>query len=189
MTNASEQFDNILAGAKRGDDWAITTLYRELHPSLLRYLRSQAPKDGEDIASQVWVDAATALVRFSGDEAAFRRWFFTIAHRRLTDYRRREARRRVAIDPPERASAPDHLGPEAQALAASETEVALRRLAGLAPDQAEVVFLRVLAGFDVEDVAAVLGKTPGAVRVLQHRALRRLREQLTTEQTRGGVTQ
>jgi len=59
----------------------------------------------------------------------------------------------------------------------------------LAPDQAEVVFLRVLAGFDVEDVAAVLGKTPGAVRVLQHRALRRLREQLTTERTRGGVTQ
>jgi RNA polymerase sigma-70 factor (ECF subfamily) len=58
----------------------------------------------------------------------------------------------------------------------------------LAPDQAEVIFLRVLAGLDVEDVAAVLGKTPGAVRVLQHRALRRLREQLATELARG-VTQ
>ena len=189
MTTASEQFENVLACAKSGDDRAITTLYRELHPSLLRYLRSQAPKDGEDIASQVWVDVATALVRFSGDEAAFRRWFFTIAHRRLTDYRRREGRSRVAVNPPEGASAPYHLGPEMQAVAASETEVALRRLADLAPDQAEVVFLRVLAGFDVEDVAAVLGKTPGAVRVLQHRALRRLREQLTTERTRGGVTQ
>lgn len=73
-------------------------------------------------------------------------------------------------------------------LAASETEVALRRLTCLAPDQAEVIFLRVLAELDVEDVAAVLGKTPGAVRVLQHRALRRLREQLATELARG-VTQ
>ena len=188
MTSASGQFQSILAGAKRGEDWAITTLYRELHPSLLRYLRAQAPRDGEDIASQVWVDVAPALVRFIGDEAAFRRWFFTIAHRRLTDYRRREGRGRIAINPPEDVLAPDHLGPEPQVLAASETEVALRRLTCLAPDQAEVIFLRVLAELDVEDVAAVLGKTPGAVRVLQHRALRRLREQLATELARG-VTQ
>ena len=49
-------------------------LYRELHPSVLRYLRAQAPKDGDDLASQVWVDAAAALVRFTGDESDFRRW-------------------------------------------------------------------------------------------------------------------
>ena len=104
MTSASGQFENILAGAKRGDDSAITTLYRELHPSLLRYLRAQAPRDGEDIASQVWVDVAPALVRFIGDEAAFRRWFFTIAHRRLTDYRRHEGRGRIAWRPIRRRS-------------------------------------------------------------------------------------
>ena len=64
-------------------------------------------------------------------------------------------------------------------------DVALRHLSGLAPTQAEVVFLRVLAGLDVDDVAAILGKTPGAVRVLQHRALQRLREKLTVEDERG----
>ena len=69
MTSASGQFETILAAAKSGDEWAITALYRELHPSVLRYLRAQAPKDGDDLASQVWVDAAAALVRFTGDES------------------------------------------------------------------------------------------------------------------------
>jgi RNA polymerase sigma-70 factor, ECF subfamily len=185
MSTASGPFESTLAGAKRGDEWAITALYRELHPSLLRYLRAQAPKDGEDIASQVWVDVASALVRFAGDESAFRRWLFTIARRRLIDYRRRETRRRTAMDLPAASLASESFDPERQALAASETEVALSRLASLAPDQAEVVFLRILAGLDVEDVAAILGKTPGAIRVLQHRALKRLREQLATEQAQG----
>ena len=50
------------------------------------------------LASQVWVDAAAALVRFTGDKSDFRRWLFTIVRRRLTDYRRREGRRRIATD-------------------------------------------------------------------------------------------
>lgn len=181
MSIRSGPFDSILAGAKRGDEWAITALYRDLHPSLLRYLRTQAPRDGDDIASQVWVDVATALTRFAGDERAFRGWLFTIARRRLMDYRRREGRRQTATDLAEESWALDHLDPERQALAASETERALRLLAGLAPDQTEVVFLRILAGLDVDDVAAILGKTPGAVRVLQHRALKRLRDKLASE--------
>lgn len=185
MTSASGQFETILAAAKSGDEWAITALYRELHPSVLRYLRAQAPKDGDDLASQVWVDAAAALVRFTGDESDFRRWLFTIVRRRLTDYRRREGRRRIATDRFEKSLAPDHLDLERQALTGSEIDVALRHLSGLAPTQAEVVFLRVLAGLDVDDVAAILGKTPGAVRVLQHRALKRLREKLTAEDERG----
>lgn len=67
---------------------------------------------------------------------------------------------------------PDSSEEAVEALAADE---AVRMLAaGLSRDQAEVVILRVLGGLSVEDVAAVLGKRPGTVRVLQHRALRRL---------------
>jgi RNA polymerase sigma-70 factor (ECF subfamily) len=176
------QFERRLAGAQTGAEWALAALYRESHPSLLRYLRAQAPVDGEDIASQVWIEAASGLVRFSGDEADFRRWLFTIARRRLIDFRRREGRRRAVLASLEDASAsPD---PQAQALDASETEIALKLLASLPPKQAEVVFLRVLAGLEVEDVALMLGKTRGAVRVLQHRALTTLREQLMKEQER-----
>jgi RNA polymerase sigma-70 factor, ECF subfamily len=63
---------------------------------------------------------------------------------------------------------------ESEAMENLSTQAALARIAGLPPDQAEVVLLRVLGGLSVKDVAAILGKRPGTVRVLQHRALHRL---------------
>jgi RNA polymerase sigma-70 factor (ECF subfamily) len=179
-----DKFERVLAEAKAGAEWAITTLYRDLQPSLLRYLRSQAPADGEDLASEVWLDAASSLIRFEGDETAFRRWLFTIARRRLIDLRRRDGRRRAVLDPLDHSLAAATTDPEDRLLAASEAEVALARIASLPPDQAEIVLLRVIGGFAVNDVAVIVGKKPGAVRVLQHRGLKRLANDLASERAR-----
>jgi RNA polymerase sigma-70 factor (ECF subfamily) len=176
------EFNPVIAAAKTGAEWAITALYREFQPSLLRYLTAQEPQDGEDLASQTWLDVAAGLIRFTGEEHAFRRWLFTIARRRLIDLRRRRGRspgRSTGVPPFAERPRPDDT--EAFALAASETETALARIAALPPDQAEVVFLRVVVGFEVSEVAAIVGKKPGAVRVLQHRALTRLAERLARE--------
>ncbi len=183
-----EQFESVVAAAKTGAEWAIASLYREFQPSLLRYLRAQAPTHGEDLASEVWLDAAAGLGRFDGNEAGFRRWLFTIAHRRLIDFRRGEQRRRTILDSlgPIDAAAAD---PEAEALIASDAEAALARIASLPPGQAEVVLLRIVAGFDVEEVSAIVDRTPGAVRVLQHRALKRLSEELARERREADVTE
>lgn len=184
-----EQFERVLAAAKTGAEWAITVLYCEFGPGLLRYLRAQAPADGEDLASEVWINAAAGLGRFEGDEAAFRCWLFSIARRRLIDSRRREQRRRTMHSSLEPSGASDALDPETQALMASESEVALAHIATLSPDQAEVVLLRVVAGLDVEEVAAIVGKKAGAVRVLQHRALKRLSGRLVRERREADVTE
>ena len=176
------QFERVLLAAKTGAEWAIAALYRELQPKILRYLRTQEPADGEDLASEVWLDAATGLGRFDGDEQAFQRWIFTIARRRLIDLRRRRARAADMVGALEflvDRDAPDD--PESALLAASETEAALARIGCLSRDQAEVVLLRVVAGFDVKDVATIMGKTPGAVRVLQHRGLQQLAELFARE--------
>jgi RNA polymerase sigma-70 factor, ECF subfamily len=174
----------VIAAAKTGAEWAIAALYREFQPGLLRYLSAQAPADGDDLASEVWLAAAAGLGRFEGDETGFRRWLFTIAQRRLVDLRRRDARRRSLLSSLERSNDRDPLDFEAEMLAAAETEAALALIASLPPDQAEVVLLRVVGGLATEDVAAILGKKPGAVRVLQHRALKRLAEQLAEEKGR-----
>jgi RNA polymerase sigma-70 factor, ECF subfamily len=171
-----EAFQGVLAAAKSGAEWAIAALYRELQPGLLRYLSAQAPADGDDLASEVWLAAAAGLGRFEGDEASFRRWLFTIAQRRLVDLRRQEARRRSLLSSLARAHERGSLD--------SEAEAALILIAGLPPDQAEVVLLRIVGGLDTKDVAAIVGKKPGAVRVLQHRALKRLAEQLAEEKGR-----
>ena len=177
-----EQFGPVVAAARTGAEWALAALYREFHPGLLRYLRAQQPNDGEDLVSETWLDAAAGLDRFQGDEWAFRRWLFTIARRRLIDHRRRRDRSPhsgARFDALSGRPAPDDT--EGAVIAADETESALARIAALPPDQAEVILLRVLAGLDVADVAEILGKKPGAVRVLQHRALERLAEQLARE--------
>ena len=70
---------------------------------------------------------------------------------------------------------------EAQALVTLGDERIRELLAGLAPDQRDVVLLRIVADLSIEDTAAALGKRPGAVKALQHRAMRSLRTRLAGE--------
>lgn len=178
-----EAFGDVLRAARAGEEWAFARLYRDLNPPLGRYLGAQAPSDAEDLASETWLAAARGLVSFDGDERAFRAWLFTIAHRRLVQHWRDAARRPVRAAAPETFEVvPGRADTEAEALAASEPVDAARALAAaLTTDQAQVVLLRVLVGLSVEEVAAALGKRPGTVRVLQHRALRRLAEKFSIE--------
>jgi RNA polymerase sigma-70 factor, ECF subfamily len=177
-----EHFRTILAAAQAGAEWAFAELYRGLHPRILRYLRALEPSEAEDVASEVWLDVARALDRFDGDEQAFRAWAFTIARRRLVDLRRHRARRPAIPTPMEGIIEHGGIGDaEQEAMTALTTEVAIARIATLPSNQAEVVLLRVLADLSVREVAAIVGKRPGTVRVLQHRALRRLAREVQRE--------
>lgn len=171
-------FPSVLAAAQTGAEWALTVLYRELQPKLLRYLSGHQSASAEDLASEVWLAAGRGLPRFKGDEADFHRWLFTIARRRLIDDRRSAARRRdvVALD---QVAEPQRAGAPREPLALGDP--LLDHLRALPPDQREVVLLRVVAELDVATVAAIMGKKPGTIRVLQHRALERLAEQLASE--------
>lgn len=162
-------FETVLSAAQAGDEGAISRLYRTYNPLLLRFLGGTAPAAKEDLAQEVWLAAAPSLGSFEGTEGQFRAWLFTIARRRAIDHWRLISRRpqQVAHYPSDlpQAEQPDHL--VVQAAIAELT-------AGLTAEQTDVVLLRVVAGLSVEEVAAIVGKTPGAVRVVQHRALRRL---------------
>lgn len=173
------EFAAILAAAQAGGEWALAVLYRRHDPAIVRYLRAKAGDEGDDLASQTWIDAARNLPSFSGDEDAFRGWLFTIARRRLIDHGRRRSRRReVSADDDTLEWIRPHDDP-AEVIAGDE---AARRIVELLPrDQAEIVLLRVVAGLDVEAVAEITGRRPGTVRVIQHRALKRLAAALDEE--------
>jgi len=175
-----ESFDDVIGAAQTGAEWAVAVLYRSLQPRLLRYLRARAGQDAEDIASQAWLEIARGLPRFTGDEDEFAAFVFTVARRRLADQRR--ALRRRPVDPAgdeTLAALPGTAAPEDEAIAHLRGEDAARRIAELLPaEQAEIVLLRVVGGFSVDEVARLVGRRPGTVRVLQHRALRRLAAQL-----------
>ena len=176
-----KDFGDILDAACAGEEWALVLIYRDIHPRLLRYVRVRDASP-EDMASDVWLEVATGLGRFRGDEAALRAWVFTIARRRLIDKRRMASRRAIVPVAPEALAELGGSGDaEEEALAALGTDAAIARLASLPADQAEVMLLRVLADLSLTEMAAVLGKRPGAVRALQHRALRRLARTISRE--------
>lgn len=177
-----EQFDSVLQAARSRAGWALSALYTDLHPRVLRYLWASEPNEGEDLASEVWIDVAEGLGRFKGNEHDFRRWVFTIARRRLIDLRRQRGRRRTDLATTETLDGhPASADVESEAIANLTAGAALARLGILPPDQAEVVLLRVLGGFSVKEVASMMGKPQGTVKVLQHRALARLAANLVPE--------
>ena len=173
MTERRPTFEQTLESARTGTPWALGALYRRYQPGLLRLLAVIAPHQAEDIASDVWLEVAGALPRFSGDEGAFRGWLATVARRRVIDAHRRSGRIRPTRPGQERTE-DDTVDDLASASAMA------RVVSVLSAEQADVILLRV-GGLDVDEVARVLGKQPGAVRSLQHRALRRLARQFDPE--------
>jgi RNA polymerase sigma-70 factor (ECF subfamily) len=167
--------DSLMDGAARGDRDAVAVLYRRWQPRLRAYFASVNRGEADDLAAEVWVDVARGIDRFNGGESDFGGWLFTIARRRLIDARRRTATRprTVPLDPDQLAAA---AGTASEVDARLAHQAALDLVSQLPQDQAEVLLLRVVADLEAEVVACILGKTPGAVRVIQHRALRRLAE-------------
>ena len=180
-----ERFRALLEAAREGSESAWTTIYRDLAPVVLGYLRANGAPEPDDTLSEVFLQVARDLVGFEGDERSFRAWVFTIAHHRIVDARRHSGRRPVEPVPevPEPETAPLDDAAE-QALGRIGAEEVHRVLERLSPDQRAVLLLRVLGDLTVDDVARAVRKRPGAVKALQRRGLAALRRELAKE----GVT-
>ncbi|WP_430393152.1 RNA polymerase sigma factor [Actinacidiphila reveromycinica] len=177
------ELGDAVARARGGDEAAFGTVYRELHPMLLGYLRGLIGDDADDIASETWHDVVRDLHSFRGGGQSFRGWTAAIArHRALDHVRRGRVRPRTTAlddDTAERVAARTSTrDSEGAALENLSTARALSLIAELPRDQAEAVLLRVVLGLNGPMAAEVLGKRPGAVRTASHRGLRRLSERL-----------
>ena len=185
-------FEMVVSAAGRGDESAFVRLFRDVQPVLLRYLRLLDVNQADDAASETWVEVVKRLAAFEGDERGWRAWVFTVARSKLTDARRRSVRRREDVVGGDAELAAQLGGASAMVADAADgafeqmgTERALRLVASLPHPQSEIVALRVLAGLDTAATAGLLGMTEGAVRVAQHRALRRLERLLLATQDAG----
>jgi RNA polymerase sigma-70 factor (ECF subfamily) len=182
------RFPQVLSSASEGADWAWAELYRELSPALLRYLVRQGAADPEDCLGECFVHMVRRLSAFEGDEAAFRTWAFTIARSRLVDSWRSAGRRPVRATG-NVAETLDLFQHHPGADGGLEQREAVREVLDiLTPDQRSVLLLRVLDQFSVAETAAIIGKSEGAVKVLQNRALNTLRRRLGADASRAEAT-
>ena len=173
------RFESVLADARAGIERAWSEIYAELAPAVLGYLRSNGAPEPEDVLSEAFLQVARDLPRFEGSESKFRAWVFKIAHHRMIDARRQQARRPAdpVADPPEPPGPPsDDVSVEVLAGIGKEE---IRELFGdLSPDQRAVLLLRVLGELTVDEVARILDKRPGAIKALQRRGLLSVQRQL-----------
>jgi RNA polymerase sigma factor (sigma-70 family) len=151
--------------------------YRALAPAVLGYLRSQRVPDPEDVLGEVFLQVARDIGRFSGDAAALRRWVFSIAHNRSMDAHRKAKRNRSTLE----AELTEERVPTATDGPAEPLDPALvAALATLSDEQREVVVLRFVADLPLETVAKITGRSPGAVKAMQHRAMENLRRAVSS---------
>lgn len=178
-----DPLDASVAAMLTGDEVALRTVYRQVHPPLLRYLTVLVgPDDAEDVASEAWAQAFRDLDRFSGGADGFRGWLTTIGRNRALDHLRRRQRQPSAdVDVDDLLDRPADTDVEGAVMAALGTEAALALVSGLPIDQAEAIMLRTVLGFDAPTAARILGKRSGAVRSATHRGLKGLTRRLEEE--------
>ncbi|QXC62474.1 sigma-70 family RNA polymerase sigma factor [Aquihabitans sp. G128] len=159
-------------GAPTADD-----AFRAHAPRVLAYLQGQRVAEPEDLLGDVFVQVARSIGSFQGDEHLLRRWIFTIARNCVVDDRRRRSRRPELADAPVPDRPVDEVG-------VTDPDL-VRALAGLTPDQREVIGLRFVADLPLEDVAEITGRPVGAVKSMQHRALAALARTLEADDGAG----
>lgn len=163
--------DSRIDAAKDGAEWAWAEIYAELSGPITGYLRSRGAPDPEDLSSEVFLQVARDIHRFDGDETKFRSWVFVIAHRRLIDDRRSNARRPDEID-----NFDDDIdlagGDVEEEVMAHLSDAKLQEiLETLTEDQRHVLALRIIGDLTLEETALVLHKRVSAIKALQRRAL------------------
>lgn len=166
----------LLDEARDGSETAWHTIVTELGPSVAGYARAKGLSEPDDLMQEVFMNASMAIDRFNGDWDDFRAWLFTIAYRRIADAHRRAYRTgsQVSIDTA-LAVAESRNGPDQAVMVAETTKESIAALDILTPIEREVVLLRIIGEMDSDEVAHIVGKRAGTVRVIQSRAIAKLR--------------
>lgn len=171
--------DRLIRRAQLGESAAFAAIYDELAPSVLRFLAHQVgdPDLAEELMQRTFVKIIEALPRYRTRRGVpFRAWVFRIARNLAVDTHRtaHPALDLATIDDPVAATP----GPEDLAVTSEARHELLAAVDRLPRDQHDVIVYRFFGDLAPHEVAPLMHRSDGAVRILQHRALRRLRELL-----------
>ena len=180
MRNGNES--RLIERAKACDEEALSELYHRHANAVFRYVyyRVGNREVAEDLVSDVFVRALEGLPSYKQTGTPFEAWLYRIAQARVIDhYRRQSVRRVVALD--EQLPDVEETSPDRVAAKSDELRRAWEALTCLTDEQQMVISLRFIAGHSTAEVAELLGKTEGAVKALQSRALASMRRLLEAE--------
>ena len=169
---------DIVRRAQEYDEPAVEALYQKYYPKIYNYafLQMGDAQASEDLASDVMLKMIESMHKYTFRGLPFGAWVFRIARNRLIDLHRRR-RRRGEVDLSGTLSSalasPQVLAE--RALERGQIQVALKHLTD---EQRQVIVLKFIQGFDNRSIGKIMGRSEGAIKSLQHRALGALRRLL-----------
>jgi RNA polymerase sigma-70 factor (ECF subfamily) len=168
---------DLVARAQRGDRAALEDLYLIHFDRIYSYLHMSVGSrhDAEDLTTQTFVKMLESIGRFRWQAVPFSAWLFRIAHNLAMDHFRSRRRWQPEEEIPEPSGA-EETSAEEQALASIGQTGLMELIGRLSPEQRQVLTLKFVFRFSNGEAASILGKTEGAVKSLQHRALSSLQK-------------
>ncbi|HEX7167440.1 MAG TPA: sigma-70 family RNA polymerase sigma factor, partial [Acidimicrobiales bacterium] len=161
----------LVERARGGDPAAWESLYRRAYPRLLAYARRRlAPDDAaKDAVAETMARAVRGMPSYRGEGAGFDAWLAGIVRHVVLDAQRRRARKPASSLPAAWDASDGRDGAEDQLVREEEAGAVRAAFERLPEGDRELLELRVVLGLSAEEVADVLGKRAGAVRMAQAR--------------------
>jgi RNA polymerase sigma-70 factor (ECF subfamily) len=177
--DSRERVRELVELGQKGDRDALEELYLIHFDRIYSYLHMSVGNrhDAEDITTQTFLKMLESIGKFQFRAAPFSAWLFRIAHNLAMDHFRASRRWQPEEEVPE-PQGQESLSAEDEALHEIGKASMLELIEGLSPEQQQVLTLKFVFNFGNAEVATILGKTEGAVKSLQHRALVSLQKQL-----------
>jgi RNA polymerase sigma-70 factor (ECF subfamily) len=171
---------DLVERAQQGDRAALEDLYLIHFDRIYSYLHMSVGSrhDAEDLTTQTFVKMLESIGRFRWQAVPFSAWLFRIAHNLAMDHFRSRRRWQPEEEIPEPSGA-EETSAEEQALASIGQTGLMELIGRLSPEQRQVLTLKFVFRFSNGEAASILGKTEGAVKSLQHRALSSLQKHVS----------
>ena len=177
---SADRIRSLVERAQEGERNALEELYLLHFDRIYSYLHMSVGNrhDAEDLTTQTFLKMLEAIGRFRWQSAPFSAWLFRIAHNLAMDHFRASRRSQPEEDVPEPPGS-EEASAEEEAMQAIGRQSMLELIEKLSAEQQQVLTLKFVFNFPNAEVATILGKTEGAIKSLQHRALVSLQKQLT----------
>src|SRR5438270_9711823 len=180
VDESAEHLRDLVARGQQGDREALEELYLIHFDRIYSYLHVSVGNrhDAEDLTTQTFLKMLEKIGSFKWQSAPFSAWLFRIAHNLAMDHFRASRRWQPEEEVPE-PPGEEEPSAEAQALQSIGRQSMLHLIEDLSEEQQQVLTLKFVFNFPNAEVATILGKTEGAIKSLQHRALVSLQKQIT----------
>jgi len=176
---STEHVRRLVERAQQADRAALEELYLIHFDRIYSYLHMSVGNrhDAEDLTTQTFLKMLESIGRFRWQAAPFSAWLFRIAHNLAMDHFRARRRWQPEEEVPEPPGS-EEPSAEFEAMQSIGRQSMMELIERLSPEQQQVLTLKFVFNFPNADVATILGKTEGAIKSLQHRALGSLQKQI-----------